>query len=220
MSDDLRVAEVQQAFFEYRANFSSPIFAYWFERRHGEIVAALQAALAPWHVGLENITWNQAPKNAGEIQLSFGIPSLVAAIQVGLGGITMTAFNPDWSRVSELMSVFQTGLVAVKKSVDQNLQSQLTTLGLHVKPGARPFKEVVGQFVNAKALGAEAATMYGVSVYTQDCSFVIDASGIVAGGSFIKLIRSFSPETPFEEMASTLYKDEESVLRRLGMKIR
>ena len=77
MPDELSVADIRQAFIEYRANFNEPIFAYWFERRHGEIVKALHGALAPWHVGLENITWNQAPKNAGEIQLTFSIPSLL-----------------------------------------------------------------------------------------------------------------------------------------------
>jgi hypothetical protein len=219
MADELSVAEVQQAFLEYRANFNEPIFAYWFERRHGEIVNALHKALSRWHVGLENITWNQSPKNAGELQLTFGIPSLLAGIQVGIGGVTMSSFNPDWSRAPELVSLFQASLEALKGSTDQSLQSQLITLGLHVKPGAKPFKEIMGQFVNAKVLGAADATMYGVSVYLKDYSFVIDSSGVVAGGIFIKLIRSFTSETRFEEMASALYEDEGNVLRHLGLKI-
>jgi hypothetical protein len=219
MPDNLSIAEIQSAFFEYRANFSEPIFAYWFERRHGEIVSTLHKALARWHVGLENVTWNQAPKNAGEILLTFGIPSLFATIQVGLGGVTMTAFNPDWSRAAELTSLFQNGLEALKKSTAQNLQSQLTTLGFHVSPTAKPFKDIVGQFVNVNALNAADAVMYGFSVYSKDYSFVIDSSGVIAGGVFIKLIRSFAPERQFEEMASALRSDEESVLQRLGLKL-
>jgi hypothetical protein len=170
-------------------------------------------------VALENITWNQAPKNAGELQLTFGIPSLLAGIQVGIGGVTMSAFDPDWSRAPELASLFQTGLEALKKSTGQNLQSQLITLGLHVKPGIKPFKEIMGQFVDAKALGAADAAMYGFSVYLNDYSFVIDSSGVVAGGIFIKLIRSFTAESRFEDMASALYKDEANVLHHLGLKI-
>jgi hypothetical protein len=219
MPDELSIAEIQSAFFEYRANFSEPIFAYWFERRDGEIVSALHKALARWHVGLENVTWNPAPKNAGEILLTFGIPSLFATIQVGLGGVTMTAFNPDWSRAPELMSLFQAGLEALKASAAQKLQSQLTTLGFHVNPTTKPFKNIVGQFVNVKALDAADAIMYGFSVYSSDYSFVIDSSGVIAGGIFIKLIRSFPPEKQFGEMASALRSDEEAVLQRLGLKL-
>ncbi len=219
MPDELSIAEIQAAFFEYRANFNEPIFAYWFERRHGEIVNALHKALAPWHVGLENVTWNQTPKNAGELQLTVGVPSLFSTIQVGLGGVTITVFNPDWSRAPELLSLLQTGLDAIKRSTAQNLQAQLTTLGFHVKPIGKPFKDIVGQFVNVKALGAADALMYGVSVYSNDCSFVIDSSGVIAGGAFIKLIRSFAPEARFEEMSKALRTDEEAVLRRLGLKL-
>jgi len=218
MPDELSVAEIQQAFFEYRANFNEPIFAYWFERRHGEIVKGLHSALAPWHVGLDNITWNQAPKNAAEIQLTFGIPSLSATIQVSMGGLTMTAFDPDWGRAQQLVSLFQAALDSLLRSIGQTLQSQLTTLGFHVAAGSKPFKEVLSRFVNVNALGASDAVMYGVSVYTNDYSFVIDGSGVVAGGIFIKLIRAFTAERRFEEMASTIRRDEEGVLRRLGLR--
>jgi hypothetical protein len=220
MPDELNLAEIQQAFFEYRANFAEPIFAYWFERRHGDIVNALHKALTPWHVGLENISWNQAPKNAGEIQLIFDVPPQSARIQVGIGGVTMSVLNPDWSCAPELISLFQSCLETLRNSTNQGLQSQLTTLGLHLRPmEGRLFKEVVGRFVNAGALGAADASMYGVSVYSDDYSFVIDSSGVVAGGVFIKLIRSFAPQKRFEEMAKTIRKDEETVLRYLGLRL-
>jgi len=220
MPDELTIAEIPQSFFEYRANFKEPIVAFWFDRRHGEIVSALHKALAPWHVGFENITWNQAAKNAGELQLMFGVPTLLAGIQVGLGGVTMTALNPDWSRAPVFVSLFQTGLEALKRSAAQDFQSQLVTLGFHVKPAwARPFKEIMGQFVNVKALGGQDASMYGVSLYFSDYSYVIDSSGVIPGGVFIKLIRNFTAEKRFEEMAATLYNDEETVLRRLGLKL-
>jgi hypothetical protein len=220
MQDELTIAEIPQSFFEYRANFKEPIIAFWFERRQGEIASALHKALAPWNVGLENITWNQAAKNAAEIQLTFVVPSLLAGIQVGIGGVTLNAVNPDWSRAPVFVSLFQTGLDALKGSTGQEFQSQLATLGFHVKPGgARPFKQIMSELVNAKALGGEGASMYGVSVYSNDYSYIIDLSGSVPGGVFIKLIRNFTAEKRFEEMAKTLYADEEAVLRRLGLKL-
>jgi len=66
---------------------------------HGETVAALYKALAPWAVGLENIIWNQAAKSLGEVQLGVTVPSLFAGIQVGVGGLVMNVVNPDWGPV-------------------------------------------------------------------------------------------------------------------------
>ena len=138
---------------------------------------------------------------------------------MGIGGLTTTAINPDWSRAGELASLFQVALDSLLASIEKTLQSQLTTLGFHVASGSKPFKEILGRFVNANELGATDAVMFGVSAYSNDYSFVIDSSGVLAGGIFIKLIRSFTSEKRFEEMATTLRTDEEGVLRRLGLKL-
>src|SRR5579863_10781702 len=101
MQVELNIADVAQAFFEYRANFKEPITAFWYGPKQGEVIKALQKALMPWNVGLENITWNQTAKNVSEIQLTVGVPPLLAGIQVGIGGVTMNALNPDWSQASQ-----------------------------------------------------------------------------------------------------------------------
>lgn len=92
-------------------------------------------------------------------------------------------------------------------------------LFLHVKPAAAPFREILAQFVNTKALGTEDAVMFGVGVYYNDYSFVIDGSAVFPSSVFIKLIRNFSTEKRLEEMAKTLYADEETILHRLGLKL-
>ncbi len=219
MSDELIIADIQQAFFEYRANFKEPLTGLWYGGKQGEIVKALLTALSPWRVGLENVTWNQSAKNLGEIQVTFGVPSLFATIQVGLAGLTMNAFNPDWSRAPQLVSLFQAGLDGLRVSVGQEFQSQQTTLGFHVKPSRQPFRDTLTGLVNTKALGSEDAAMFGVSVYYGDYSFVIDGSALFPGSVFIKLIRNFGPEKGFEEMAKTLYADEATVLQKLGLKL-
>lgn len=219
MALELAPAEIQQAFFEHRANFKEPITIFWSGGRQAEIINAMHKALAPWHVDLENIAWQQAAKNLREIQLSFAVPAQHASVQVGIAGVTMTALNPDWSRAPELITLFQASLGALKASTGQEFQSQQTTLGFHLRPPeARSFRDVITQFVNANALGSDAA-MFGVSVYHGDHTFVIDASAAIQGGLFIKLVRNFTAEKQFEEMAKALYSDEESVLNRLGLKL-
>jgi hypothetical protein len=219
MQEDINIADIQQSLFEYRTGFKDPIMDIWYGGRHGELISAVQKALSPWGVGLENIVWSQSPKNLGEVQVTFGVPSMIASIQVGIGGVTMNALNPDWSRVSQFISLFQTGVNAVTAAVGQDLQAQQTTLGFHIKPGAKPFREILGGFVNAQGLGSDDAAMFGVSVYYSDFIFVIDKSVMFPEGVFVRLIRTFSAAARFEEMAARIYKDEETVLHRLGLKL-
>lgn len=220
MPEELTIADIQQSFLEYRAAYKDPIAPLWFGKQQGEIINALLKALSPWQVNLENITWNQAAKNLAEAQLTFAVPSLFSSLNVGVGGLTITVLYPDWSRAPIFASLFQAGVDALKRSIGQELQAQQVTVGFHVKPGAKPFRDTMSQFVNAKALGSEDASFFGVSVYSGDYSFVIDGSVSFPGGVFIKLIRNFAAEKRFEEMAATLYNDEETVLHRLGLKLK
>ncbi|HTB93028.1 MAG TPA: hypothetical protein VK728_09375 [Candidatus Sulfotelmatobacter sp.] len=220
MPQELTIADIQAAFLEYRANFKEPITPVWFGRQQGEIINAIHSALAPWQLGFENISWNQAAKTLGETHISFAFPSLFSSFLVGVAGVTITALNPDWSRAQTFVALFQTGMDALTASVRQGLQSQQLTLGFHVKPGGKSFRETVSQFVNAKALESEKAAFFGASVYYADYSFVVDSSVAFPGGVFVKLTRNFAGEKPFDEMAATLYKDEESVLRLLGLKLK
>jgi len=217
--DTSTIAEIEHSFFEYRANFKQPMVSLLKSELHGETVAALYKALAPWAVGLENIIWNQAAKSLGEVQLGVTVPSLFAGIQVGVGGLVMNVVNPDWTRAPQILSLFQTALDTLRGTIVEELQSQETALGFHVRPGRKPFREIVTQFVNSKLLESEDAKMFGVSVYYGDSSFVIDSSAVLPDGVFIRLTRSFPELVSFEEMAGIIYRDEESVLRRLGLKL-
>ena len=107
----------------------------------------------------------------------------------------------------------------LKAIVGQDFQSQQTTLAFHVTPSTKPFRETLSEFVNTKLLGAESATMFGVSAYYSDFSFVIDGSAAFADSVFIKMTRIFQAPARFEEMAGMLYKDEGTVLGRLGLKL-
>jgi hypothetical protein len=219
MAEDLTVADIQQSAFEYRANFTDSFIGLLQTPDNGELIKAVYKALSPWSVPLENISWNALAKNIGEVQLTFNVPFLLSSIQVSVNGVTITAFNVTWANANNVFALFQTALDTIRSSARQDFQSQLVTLAFHVKPGPRPFKEVLGQFVNARALGSEDANMYGVSVYSKDYSFVIDNSAVILGAAFVKLIRNFTSDKRLQEMALALYKDEETVLRRLGLKL-
>lgn len=218
MAEELTLADIQMPFLEYRADYKEPITSIWFGSRQGEVIDALRKALASY-LTFENISWNQAPKNLAEAHLAFSVPSLFSSILVGIRGVTISVINPDWSRAPIFISVFQTGLNALKESVGKEFQAQQVTLGLHLRAGSKPFRETITRFVNARALGNEDAAFFGVSVYYADYSFVMDSSASLPGGLFVKIIRNFGPEKRLEEMAATLRNDEEAILHRLGLKL-
>jgi len=41
MPEELSIANIQQPFLEYRANYKEPITLLWFDRRQGEIITTL-----------------------------------------------------------------------------------------------------------------------------------------------------------------------------------
>jgi len=219
MQDNFTIADFRNAFFEYRTVFEEPIFRFWNGERQVEMVAALHKALSPWGIGLEGMSWNQSAKNLGEIQLTIGVPSLSATIQVGVGGVTMSANNPDWSHATQYATLFQTALDTLKAKIEQEFQAQQATLAFHLAPGAKPFRDLLMNFVKTADFASEDAKMFGVSAYYSDFSFVIDASLLVPDGVFVKLNRIFPSRLRFEHMADALFRDEQNVLARLGSKL-
>jgi hypothetical protein len=106
----------------------------------------------------------------------------------------------------------------LKKIGGTELESHQTVLGFHLKPGPRPFVDILRQFVDAKGLGRTDASMVGVGLYSADNSLIIDTSTVIQDGVFVKITRVFQAATRFEEMASILWKEEEGLLRRLGFR--
>lgn len=219
MPEELIVAELQQPALEYRANFKEPIASFLEPVRQAEIIKALHKALSPWNLSFENVFWNSAARNIAEVQLTLNAPLLLTGVQIGISGVTMTAFNTVWARANVAVSFFQAAADALRQSAGEEFQGQLVTRSFHLNPAQKPYKEILAQFVNAKALGAADANMYGVSVYNKEYSFVIDGSAVIPGGIFIKLIRNFAPEKRMDEMGAVMRGDEETVLRLLGVRV-
>jgi hypothetical protein len=218
MDENLTLADIQMPFLEYRANFKEPITSIWIDRRLGPVIDALHKALAP-QLTFDNVTWNQNPKSLADAHVSISLPWIFSTIYVGIQGVTLTALNVNWSLASAYISTFQTAMDALRASTVNDFQGQQLTLGLHLKPGEKSFRDKLTQFVNPKALGSEDAGFFGVSVYYPGFSFVMDLSGTFPGGIFVKLIRQHEAAKRFDEMAAILRKDEETVLRRLGLRV-
>ena len=215
MDEQLPLADIPLGFFEYRASFTEPLF--WHEGKQ-TIVKEMYKVLLPWGVDLEKITWNANPRNMKEVQFTFAVPRPSVLVSVGVGGVTIIANNADWSQAAVLSALFQVIVDGLKKIGGTELESHQTVLGLHLKPGPKPFVDILRQFVDAKALGRADVSMLGIGLYSADHSLIIDTSTVIQDGVFVKITRVFQAATQFEDMASILWKEEEGLLHRLGFR--
>jgi hypothetical protein len=217
MDEQLPIADIPVGFFEYRATFTEPIFSAWYEGKL-TLVKEMYKVLQPWGVDLEKVSWNATPRNLKEAQVTFAVPNPAALVNINIGGLTIIANNADWSQAPALSSLTKVVVNSVVSIGSTGVGSHQTVLGFHVKPGPRPFRDIMKHFVDAKALGKEDAASFGVGLYSADYSLIIDNSAVLPEGIFVKITRLFPAATHFEEMASILWKDEEGLLHRLGFR--
>ena len=175
--------------------------------------------MLPFGIDLEKVSGSENPRNLKEAQVTFAVAKPAVLITIGLGGVTILANNADWSEAPALIALVQTVLSNVLRATEAKLESHQAVVGFHIKPGPKPFGDVMKRFVDVGAISAEKPTMIGVGLYGPEYSLILDNSINVPGGLFVKITRVFPSATGFEEMASILWKDEENLLRTLGFRM-
>jgi hypothetical protein len=208
-----QVADIPEAYFEYRADFSEPMFSAW--SLPNEIVKGIFPFLQSYGVGLQDIEWSKDPKSFKELQVTFKVLKLNAVVHVGIDSTTFVAINPDWTEAAALIELFEKLRGRILEIGHTGIERQETALAMHVKPSETPFPELMKQLVNQKILGT--AEMYGVSTYNGDSSMVIDKSLRYENSVFIRLHRKFPPSVTVKEIATALYEDEMRALGLLGL---
>jgi hypothetical protein len=166
-------------------------------------------------VELTDFSFNKDATNIGDTYLHVAVRKLNSAIRIGLDSVTYLAGNPDWSMAPQLVELFDSVSASIHKFVAETPTSQQLTLAFHVRSGAVNLHEKTSQLVNREALGE--ATFYGLSLYHEHGSTVIDKSLRYEGAAFIRLTRSFAGTLTFAEIAPQLYEDEVKTLSLLGI---
>lgn len=211
---DMELADISESFFEYRADLSVAMFNAW--TVPNPLVPSVLGALAKWNVGLGDVTWNHDTKSYKDLQLTFNVTQLDAAIKVGVDSVLFVALNPDWGDAPNLVTTFDAAIKAICSTGNTEIKSHEISLAMHVKPGKTPFVDIMTRFVNREAIGP--AQMYGFSVYRDSSSLVIDKSLRYEGAGFLRLQRRFEASSSFEDIAAMLYEDESKALDMLGLK--
>ena len=216
MTDELPIADVPSGFFEYHADFKEPVFFPWFGK--DAPTGGMYKTLMPWGLELNRVAFNTNPKTLQDIQTSFSTTNPPVVVNLGLGSLAFIVQNADWSQAPVLIPMLEAVLTHVKAAIPTEVHLQTTVLGFHVKPGPKPFRETMQQFINAKALGADGTENYGLVLYGPTYTILIDRSLAIPDGLFVKITRVFPAETLISEMASIMWKDEEEFLHRLGFR--
>ena len=207
-------ADIPESYFEHKAEFAEPMFETW--TVPNPLAQSLYLALQRWKITLGDISWNKDPNNYGDFNLAFNVRSLNAVIRVGLDWATFIAVNPDWPQAPALVELFEAAMNNIRQTAGAEIARQEMWLAMHVTPGPNKFGDAMSRLVKTDLLGA--ANMYGVSVYREDSSLVIDKSLRYEGGVFVRLSRKFPAVTSFSEIATTLYEDELNALNFLGLR--
>jgi len=178
-------------------------------------IQALSAILRPVNVELTDFSFNKDAANIGETHLNISIRKLNAAVRIGLDSVTFIASNPDWSMAQQLIPVFEGIARRIQEILQAEPKWQESTLAFHVTPGTADFKTSTASLVNPALVGE--SLFCGISLHRGDGALIIDKSLRHEGAAFVRLQRRFSGNTTFPDVASTLYADEVSALRLLGV---
>jgi hypothetical protein len=207
------------SFLEYRAFYREPIFEAW--DRYGAIALALFRAFREWNVGLESISVKPFPTNASEMQMSVDLLNKRFSFVVGLGAGSLFVLNPNWEEVELITKVARAGIGAIRAGTNTEIDKQVLTLSVHLEPQGRSVRDITSTFVSldASPMLGENIRSYGFSVYTDNSSWVVDASALYAGALFIRLTRVFGPGASFEEIAGVIKTDEDHVLELLRLRL-
>jgi hypothetical protein len=206
------------AAFEYRGTFRDPIFELW-ANPDKAFQKKLYRALVPWGQTLENVSYKLESKSAAENHIVFNLPANRITVMIGLGVVSLGVNNPDWSQANTALGI-GAAVLDVLKAHDVSLESQQTTLAMHLTPKGKTAKDITRVFLNIPSVSAkfigEPANL-GFSVYGSDASWVIDASVPYADSLFVRLLRKYGGEVTLPEILGMLDAEEKAVLEMLGV---
>ncbi|MGH9855018.1 MAG: hypothetical protein ACREBD_34745, partial [Blastocatellia bacterium] len=116
MAVEKQPAEVAFSFLEYLADYREPVFEAW--ERPGAIALSIFRAFRKWDVSLDNISGNQSPANASEIQLNTVLLNKRLNFSVRVGATSLLITNPSWEEKESIIEIARAGIEAVKASTN------------------------------------------------------------------------------------------------------
>jgi hypothetical protein len=213
VTPDATKPNIPESFLEHRQIFANPWVDRW--TVPNPFIATIFPLLKSSGAELTDITSNKDAANVGDNYVNFAITKLNAAIRVGLDHLTFLVGNPDWSMAPQLVELFDAISERFKEFVDSPPATQRLTLAFHVTAGDISLREKTSHLINGDRLGE--ADFFGISLYRENYSVVIDKSMRHDKAAYIRIQRTFDGQLTFAEIAPQLYEDEANVLALLDI---
>jgi hypothetical protein len=204
---------IPESFLEHRQTFGTAWVDRW--TIGNPFITLLHPAMLTFGVELSDFSFNKEAANVGDTYLNIAVKRLNSAIRVGLDHVTYIAANPDWGMAPQLVELFDGVSAAVQSFLGQVPKSQKLTLAFHVAVGELDLHQETSKLVNRSLLGE--ADFYGVSMYHEYGSTVIDKSLRYDRAAFIRMQRRFDGHVSFAEIAPIIYDEEVKTLALIGV---
>ncbi len=211
-------ADIPGSFFEYYAAYQEPLLDL--HRFYSQVPQVVFRGLREFNLTLENVSHKQNPPNLGEVASMFALFGGRAVFTTRLNSASLWVTNPNWSELELFTRVIKAAMAAIL-GIGVRLEKQRATIGVHLKPLSGSLKQFVSGLARptAKELLTDDVRTFGVSVYREDSTWVVDASVLDPQALFVRVDNLHDPSVAFEEIASKLKADEIRLLELLQLEV-
>lgn len=204
------------SFFEATFNYKDPNVMLWLDR--AVVVQALFTALKPWQIAIDDVDIITTGKPS-EQGLKFKLPQKQIAFFFSPTLCRFTKDNADWESAEETIAIMDAAFSTLARAGKIEAQKIETVIALHLQLKSLPLMKILGRFVPAQlaALDGEVRTMASIVKWDKR-RVLIDGSGQLANGLFLRFEREFDGAATFQEIAVQLRADEEALFTVLDVK--
>ncbi len=203
----------REAYLELQQNFASNWVHLW--TTPNPLIAPLLKALKSTGIGLSNFSFATEAKTLGETSLTISIPSISAAVVIGLDQVIFVAKEPTWQSAPGVIEIFQRVSDCICEIVGSPPSSQSSSLSLHLLNQELDFAATTQTWVNSNSIGKW--DFCGLSLHREDASLILDKSLRYRAAAFIKLQRNYGGEVGFADIALRILEDQNFALKLLGI---
>jgi hypothetical protein len=204
------------SYFEATFDYKEPNVMLWLDR--AVVVQALFRALKPWNIAVDDVEIIGTGKPS-EQGLKFKLPQKQVSFFFSAALCKFTKDNADWESAEETIAIMDAAYSALARTGKIEAATKKTVIALHMQPKTLPFMDILRPFVPAQllALDGDIRTMATI-VKWEKLKVIIDGSGQLANGLFLRFERDFDGAATYHEMAAQLRKDEETLLAILDVR--
>jgi hypothetical protein len=204
------------SFFEATFDYKETNIMLWLDR--AVVVQALFAALKPWNVAVDDVEIITTGKPS-EQGLKFKLPQKQASFFFSPTLCRFSKDNADWQSAEDTIAVMAAAYSALANAGKIEAATIKTVIALHMQPKSLPFMNILRPFVPVSliALDKDVKTMASIVKWDKR-KVIIDGSGQLANGIFLRFEHEFDGAATYEEIAKQLRADEEAFFAILDVK--